>query len=137
MAFPDLNRCQGKRILERQLFYLKKIFKVDACFENTCIVYMYRLNELRKLIERKQNFKANRNLHERIHLLDIWAILDILHWQADSLPLSRRYQRHWFDPWVWKIPWSRKWQPTPVFLPEKLHGQRNLWAKVHGVQSLT
>ena len=25
--------------------------------------------------------------------------------------------RHGFDPWVKKIPWSRKWQPTPVFLP--------------------
>ena len=25
-----------------------------------------------------------------------------------------------------KIPWSRKWQPTPVFLPGKLHGQRCL-----------
>ena len=25
-----------------------------------------------------------------------------------------------------KILWSRKWQPTPVFLPGKLHGQRNL-----------
>ena len=22
-----------------------------------------------------------------------------------------------FDPWVRKIPWRRKWQPTPVFLP--------------------
>ena len=22
-----------------------------------------------------------------------------------------------FDPWVGKIPWRRKWQPTPVFLP--------------------
>ena len=22
-----------------------------------------------------------------------------------------------FDPWVGKIPWSRAWQPTPVFLP--------------------
>ena len=25
-----------------------------------------------------------------------------------------------------KIPWSRKWQPTPVFLPGKCHGQRSL-----------
>ena len=24
------------------------------------------------------------------------------------------------------IPWSRKWQPTPVFVPRKSHGQRNL-----------
>ena len=31
-----------------------------------------------------------------------------------------------FDPWVGKIPWRRKWQPTPVFLPEKFHGQRSL-----------
>jgi len=34
--------------------------------------------------------------------------------------------RHWFDPWVRKIPWRRKWQPTPVLLPGESHGQRNL-----------
>jgi len=28
--------------------------------------------------------------------------------------------------WVGKIPWRRKWQPIPVFLPGKLHGQRSL-----------
>ena len=38
----------------------------------------------------------------------------------------RRLKRRGFDPWVGKIPWSRKWQPTPVFLPGKSHGQRNL-----------
>ena len=27
---------------------------------------------------------------------------------------------------VWKIPWRRKWQPTPVSLPGKSHGQRSL-----------
>ena len=31
-----------------------------------------------------------------------------------------------FDPWVGKIPWRRKWQLTPVFLPGKSHGQRSL-----------
>ena len=25
-----------------------------------------------------------------------------------------------------KFPWSRKWQPTPIFLPGKSHGQRGL-----------
>ena len=29
-------------------------------------------------------------------------------------------------PWVGKIHWKGKWQPTPVFLPEKAQGQRNL-----------
>ena len=28
--------------------------------------------------------------------------------------------------WVKKIPWRRKWQPTPVFLPGEFHGQRSL-----------
>ena len=31
-----------------------------------------------------------------------------------------------FDPLVRKIPWRRKWQPTPVFLPGESHGQRSL-----------
>ena len=31
-----------------------------------------------------------------------------------------------FDPWVGKIPWRRKWQPTPVFLPGESHGWRSL-----------
>ena len=37
-----------------------------------------------------------------------------------------RRRRHGFNPWVREIPWSRKWQPTPVFLPGTFHGQRNL-----------
>ena len=35
-------------------------------------------------------------------------------------------KRHGFDPWVRKMPWRRKWQPTPVFLPGESHGQRSL-----------
>jgi len=38
----------------------------------------------------------------------------------------RRHRRHGLDLWAGKIPWSRKWQPTPVFLPGKSHGQRSL-----------
>ena len=35
-------------------------------------------------------------------------------------------RRHGFNPWVGKVPWRRKWQPTAVFLPGKFHGQRSL-----------
>ena len=35
-------------------------------------------------------------------------------------------RRHRFNPWVRKIPWRRRRQPAPVFLPEKFHGQRSL-----------
>ena len=40
-----------------------------------------------------------------------------------NLPANRRRKRHGFNPWVGKIPWSRKQQPTPV-LPGKF--QRSL-----------
>ena len=39
---------------------------------------------------------------------------------------ERRCKRCSSDLWVGKIPRSRKWQPTPVFLPGKFHGQRSL-----------
>ena len=35
-------------------------------------------------------------------------------------------ERPGFYPWVWKIPWRRGQQATPVFLPEQSHGQRSL-----------
>ena len=38
----------------------------------------------------------------------------------------RRIKRWEFDPWVRRIPWRRKWRPTPVFLPGESHGQRSL-----------
>ena len=38
-----------------------------------------------------------------------------------------RFKKWGFNPWVRKILWSRKWQPTPVvILPGKSHGQRRL-----------
>ena len=35
-------------------------------------------------------------------------------------------RRPGFDPWVGKIPWRRKWHPTPVLLPGKSHGWKSL-----------
>ena len=35
-------------------------------------------------------------------------------------------RRRGFDPWVGKIPWRRKWLPTPVFLSGESHGQKSL-----------
>ena len=44
----------------------------------------------------------------------------------ESTCQCRRCKRHGFDPWVGKMPCSRKWQPTPIFLPRRFHGQRSL-----------
>ena len=48
-------------------------------------------------------------------------------WLRDKEPACQcRSRRRWFDFWVGKIPWRRKWQPTPVFLPGESHGQSGL-----------
>ena len=47
-------------------------------------------------------------------------------WLSGKECQCKRCRRRRFDPWVGKIPWKRKWQPTPVFLPGKSHEQRSL-----------
>ena len=51
----------------------------------------------------------------------------------ESACQCRRLKRCGFDPWVGKISWRRKWQPTLVFLPGESHGQRSLAATTHRV----
>ena len=38
----------------------------------------------------------------------------------------RRLRRLRFNLWIGRIPWSRKWQPTPLFFPGESQGQRSL-----------
>ena len=72
-----------------------------------------------------------------LQLISNWSYCILI--LADAVPASNsldqlgldpgtscQYRRLWFDPWVRKISWRRKWQPTPVFWPGKSHGQRSL-----------
>ena len=45
---------------------------------------------------------------------------------VQQLRICLQCRRCRLDPWVRKIPWRRKWQPTPVFLPGESHGWRSL-----------
>ena len=47
---------------------------------------------------------------------------------------ARQCRRQRFNPWVRKIPWRRKWQPTPVFLPGKSHGQRSVTVYIQSMR---
>ena len=62
----------------------------------------------------------------RSHPLSLTIILGSPVAQRERICLqSRRRRGCRFNPWVWKIPWRRAWQPTPVFLPGKSRGQRS------------
>ena len=80
--------------------------------------------------------------HKRTHLQNTNRLIDVVEEEMathSSLPAQRfpgieeqggrlglRCRRLRLDPWVRKIPWRRKWQPTPVFLPGESRGQRSL-----------
>ena len=51
----------------------------------------------------------------------------------ESACQSRRHKRHGFDPWVRKIPWKRKWQPTPITCLENSMDRAAWRATVNGV----
>ena len=67
-----------------------------------------------------------------------WTHLQLPRWCSgkESTYQCRGCNRHGFNPWVRRFPWTRKWQPTPVFLTGKSHGQRKLvgyspWCRKH------
>ena len=90
--------------------------------------------------------------HERFpsNCLALWFIIAVTcftlasNWQTPNLKLRQLFSPYglprWlsgkesalssrklaFDPWVRKMPWRKKWQPSPVFLPGESHGQRSL-----------
>ena len=45
---------------------------------------------------------------------------------SDGKSVCLQCKRPRFYPWIGKIPWKRKSQPTPVLLPGKFHGWRSL-----------
>ena len=57
--------------------------------------------------------------------VEVWSLLDFPG-GSDGKVSAYNVRDPGFDPWVRKISWRRTWQPTPVLLPGKSHGQRSL-----------
>ena len=72
-----------------------------------------------------RNFVPQQSFNFYIHLLYQHGLPQWLRDKEFACQFRGR-QRHGFDPWVRKIPWSRKWQLTPVFLSGEFHGQMSL-----------
>ena len=68
------------------------------------------------------------NLLSTYYMLHPVYILEFPWWfhGKESTCQYRRRKRHGFDPWVRKIPWSKKQQLISVLLPGKFHEQRSL-----------
>ena len=81
-----------------------------------------------------------------LELLTLVAYMERLHgyrtvsgcsWWLRQERIHLQCGRPRFDPWVGKIPWRRKWKPTPRFLPGEFRGQRSLGggSQAMGLQS--
>ena len=69
------------------------------------------------VLESSENIKQN-NAHRYVYLQGFPG--------SSGIKNPPVMQEMGFSSWVGKIPLRRKWQPTPVFLPGKSHGQRSL-----------
>ena len=65
------------------------------------------------------------------YILHTWASPVVLVVKESACQCGR-CKRCGFGAWVGKIPWSRKWHPTPEFLPGNFMGRGAWWATVHG-----
>ena len=61
-----------------------------------------------------------------LYILNMLILYLGLPWWVSGKESTCQCRRHGFSPWVGRILWRRKWQPTPGFLPGELHGQRSL-----------
>ena len=64
----------------------------------------------------EQNQSLERNLYNWVCILDTTRLPRWYRWLRTCLPVLET-KTHGFHPCIWKIPWRRAWQPTPVFLP--------------------
>ena len=61
-----------------------------------------------------------------VNAINFYALVPRWHSGKEPTCQCRKLKRGGFTPWARKIPGSRKWQLTPVFLPGESHGQRSL-----------
>ena len=76
-----------------------------------------------------QSLGWQRVIHDWATELKVWIIYRTHFWWPsgkESTCQHKRRRRHRFDPWVRKIPWTRKRQPSLVLLPGRSHEQRSL-----------
>ena len=62
----------------------------------------------------------------RLKWLGSSSVYEGLSWWLSDKESACQFRGYWFDSWLGKIPWRRKLEPTPGFLTEKSHGQKNL-----------
>ena len=78
----------------------------------------------RNLVGHSPSGRKESRTTERFHFTSLHGTL--LPCGSDGKVSACNAGKPGFNLWVGKIPWRRKWQPTPVLLPREFHGLRSL-----------
>ena len=85
-----------------------------------------KVSQIHLVIERSLSRESFTSWFSGIWWGRLWDTILFSSLVAQRLSVCLECWRPGFDPWVRKIPWRRKWQPTPVLLPGESHGGRSL-----------
>ena len=110
-----MGKFEGRRRGQQRMRWLD-------CIINSMDMHLSKLRERVKERERKAWRAAVHGVTKSQRWLSDWTMT-----KGDTVVKNLPARRGGFDPWVRKIPWRRKWQPTPVFLPGKVP-----WTKQSG-----
>ena len=80
------------------------------------------METLKRKVERERMIETKKRKRLRTKNMELHGLPRRL----SGKETTSQCRRHRFDSWIGKIPWSRKWQPTPIFLPGESHGERSL-----------
>ena len=117
---------------------LEEIMLTVLILSNLATVSGYPLKKKKKNEENTQNLNLlhvrkwvvpkEGNLLYKTSFASLYDISSLPRWLRgkEATCQCRRHRRREFNPWVRKIPWNRKLQSTPAFLPGEFHGQGSL-----------
>ena len=120
------------RGVHRGFYILGELCRVLLCFNPSSLILLNSENRGKDKKENNQKLGKDNlvlggldfNLNQQF-----WSIVGLprwLRWLKKKKKIHLQCGKPGFNPWVRKVPWRRKWQPTPVFLPGEFHEQRSL-----------
>ena len=126
-----LNKHTLSFVQVKMIFLVKKkLIQLISLVEEMLHVDMqshYFLYTSHLVPQNKEDIHSSLNLIQLIIITSLQALgFSLVCGGSDDNSICLQCRRPGFDPWVRKIPWRRKWQPTPVLLPGKFNEWRSL-----------
>ena len=123
-----IHTCQEQKVLRRIMLLKAFSFLYQYLLLSVLIKSTLGDSGIARILPQEYVKKHDQSVSRYIQIVTRYSSV-VFPGSASGKELSyqcRRHKSHGFNPWARKISWRKAWQPTPVFLPGKSHGQRSL-----------